>query len=255
MALTWARRRQFNYIVGVVCVFLVAGILIYFFSKPEPTCFDGKWNGEEAGVDCGGPCTLACTSQVKNLKIYWTRPIQVETGRYDLVAQVENLNADLGVRNLGYTFSLYDENNILLTKREGTTFVNPGEKFVIFESRLETGERVAKKAFLEFADKIIWEKAEPIGKDLYIERRDFVNEPQPILHLLIGNKRLELVRNVRIISVLSDINGNALASSATLVDEIGPNSAQDVYLTWPKPLELAPTFIDSYWRLSTFVNR
>ncbi len=255
MALTWARRRQFNYIVGLLCFFLIIGVVIYFVYKPQPTCFDGKWNGDETGVDCGGPCALACSSQVKNLKIYWARPVEVDAGRYDLVAQVENLNSDLGVRSLDYTFSLYDENNILLTKREGSTFVNPGEKFVIFESRVEVGERVAKKAFLEFPNKIVWEKAEPINKDIYIERRDFINEPQPVLHLLLGNKRLELVRNVRVVSVLSDINGNVLASSATVVDEIGPSSAQDVYLTWPKPLATEPTFIDSYWRLSTFVNR
>lgn len=255
MALTWARRRQFNYIVGVVCVFLVVGILIYFFSKPEPTCFDGKQNGGESGVDCGGPCALACNSQVKKLKIYWARPIEVSAGRYDLVAQVENLNPELGVRELGYTFSLYDENNILLAKREGATFVNPGEKFVIFESRIETGERLAKRAFLEFSSDIVWEKVEPISKDLYVERKDFINEPQPILHLSVGNRRLELVRNVRVLAVLADINGNVLATSATVVDEIGPNGIQEVYLTWPTPLSLEPTSIDAYWRLNAFTNR
>ena len=28
-----------------------------------PTCSDGAQNGDEAGIDCGGPCKLRCENQ------------------------------------------------------------------------------------------------------------------------------------------------------------------------------------------------
>lgn len=255
MALSWARRRQFAYISTFFFLVIVVLFVAYFIYRPEPTCFDNKQNQGEAGVDCGGSCTLACETQIKPLKVYWVRPLPVSSGRYDLVAQIENFNQNLGLRRLDYTFSLFGKDNTLIAKREGSTFVNPGEKFVIFESRIETGDIAVKKAFLEFGGNYSWEKIEPISRDIYIEKKSFNNEPKPTLNLSVGNSRLEVVRDLRVYSTLSDVNGNIFGASASIVDEIGPGETRDVYLTWPEPFEQEATFIESYWRLSAFANR
>lgn len=42
---------------------LLIGIMITIVScRPDPTCFDGKQNGGETGIDCGGVCDSICPS-------------------------------------------------------------------------------------------------------------------------------------------------------------------------------------------------
>ncbi len=252
MALSWARQRQLNYILIVLGFFVLVGLVIFFIYKPEPSCFDGRQNQAELGVDCGGVCVLACSSQVRPLKISWTRPLKVSDGWYDLVAQVENLNPTLGNRDLPYTLSVYDADNVLITKRSGSTFINPNEIFLLFESRVETGAREAKKVFLEFPTSTPWEKVSPVEKDIYTERREFINEPKPLLHISVGNNSLRSYSNIEVVTVLSDVNNNAFAASKTIVDRLEPNTRQETYFTWPHSFLAEPSYIDSYWRVNTF---
>lgn len=249
---TWSSKRQISYLVMVLGFFAVVGFIFYFVYKPAPTCFDDKRNQNELGVDCGGVCQVACLEEVKPLKIYWARPLNVGAGWYDLVAQVENLNEDFGNRELPYVFSVYDADNVLITRRSGSTFVNPKEKFFIFESRVKTGDKEARKAFLEFSTSSVWEKITPIENDIYIERREFSNEPKPLLHLSVGNKGQNDLSNIKVITVLSDINNNVFAASATVVDKLLPNTRQEAYFTWLTPFASDPSYIDSIWRINSF---
>lgn len=250
--LTWAKQRQLYYLLGIFTFFAIIGLILFFVYKPIPSCFDGKQNQDEAGIDCGGVCAKACSEQISPLKVYWARPLAVSPGWYDLVAQVENLNVNLGTRELAYTFYLYDVDNILITKRSGSTFANPGEKFVIFESRVETGSREARRAFIEFSTQTIWERIGHISKNIYLEKKDFINEPKPTLRLSVSNDGLQTVGPIQILAVLSDINGNALAASATNIDVLDPNSQQETYFTWPTAFSENPSFIETSWRLNAF---
>jgi len=248
---SWARQRQFSYLFGILAFFAIVGLIIFLIYKPRPTCFDGKQNQDEKGVDCGGVCAKACASQARELKVYWVRPLKVADGWYDLSALVENLNQNLGARRVDYTFSLYDTNNIIITKRVGATYINPGEKFAIFESRIDTGERQVGKAFIEFLTPT-WERAKTVPKTIYLEKINFTNTPKPQLHYTVTNGGLKVASNLQISTLLSDINGNSFAASATKIDKLEPNGKQDVYFTWPVPLVADPTYIDTYWRLNTF---
>jgi hypothetical protein len=252
MALSWARQRQLNHILTVLVFLALVGFVLFLIYKPVPNCFDNKQNQNEQGIDCGGVCSLACISQIQPLRIDWVRPLKVESGWYDLVAQVENLNPTLGNRSIPYTFSVYDGDNVLITKREGSTFVNAGEKFVIFESRVTTGERDVGKAFLEFPTSTPWETISPVAKDILIERREFTNTPKPVLHLSISNSSLKVIKDISVITVLSDINNNAFAASQTKIDNLEPSSRQETYFTWLTPFISDPSYIESYWRINTF---
>ena len=230
----------------------MVGLILFLIFKPRPTCFDGKQNGDETGIDCGGSCAIACSNQVKALKVYWARPLKVEAGWYDMVALVENLNPDLGVREAPYTFSLYDANNVLITKRQGTTFINPGEKLTIFESRVDTGGRDAQTAFIEFPNQLIWEKISPVPKSIYLEKKSFANNPAPVLSYAVTNGGLKTIDGLQVSAVLSDVNDNAFAVSATKINQLAPGEEQDISFTWPSSFLNSPTYIDAYWRLNAF---
>ncbi len=250
--LTWARRRQLYYLLGIIAFFAVIGLVLFFIYKPKPTCFDGKRNQDEIGIDCGGPCALACALDVLPLKIYWTRPLKVNDGWYDVVALVENENVNYGVRQASYRVDLYNKDHVLLAKQTGETFINPAEKFIVFVSRLNTGSSIADQAFLEFDNQLVWEKTQPVPKVINLERKNFINTPRPQLQVKVVNLTLDPISNLRVSTVLSDNNNNALAASATFIDKLKAQETKEFFLTWPIPLPVEPAFFELFWRLNSF---
>jgi len=249
---TWARRRQFYYLLGAVGFLVVIGLVLFLVYRPRPTCFDGKQNQAETGIDCGGPCALACTPDILPLKIYWARPLKVSDGLYDVAGLVENENLNFGVRHASYTIYLYDKNHLLLTQKTGDTFVNPAEKFIVFAGRLNTGSSVVAQAFLKFDDNLVWEKARQVPKVINIERQSFLNTPRPQLRIKVSNLTLDPLTDLRVSTVLSDNNKNALAASATFVDKLKAQETKEIFLTWPTPLSVEPAFFELFWRFNTF---
>jgi len=91
--ITWALKRQIFIVIGLIIIIFIFGFLIIYpsFNK-APTCFDGKQNGNETGINCGGSCARACLSQVENVSVLWARAFQVIPGRYNAVAYIVNHN-------------------------------------------------------------------------------------------------------------------------------------------------------------------
>ena len=59
--MTWAAKRQLQYLSGFLAIILVIVLIIIApYLRSDPTCFDGKQNGNEEGIDCGGSCDLIC---------------------------------------------------------------------------------------------------------------------------------------------------------------------------------------------------
>ena len=123
---SWGRSRQLAYLFTILAVMAVVAAFLTWRYWPTPTCFDGRQNGTETGVDCGGGCEQVCRAQAVELKILWSRVFEVTHGVYTAAAMVENANLDAGVAVLPYSFRLVDENNLLVTFRQGKTYANPG---------------------------------------------------------------------------------------------------------------------------------
>jgi len=122
--MSWASRRQFKYFSGVV---LFMALIIFLILIPvifrKPTCSDNRQNGAEMGVDCGGSCSLMCDEEILAPVVLWSRAFHVVGNNYNLVAYAENRNKDSGVIKANYEFRIYDANNKLLGRREGSTFI------------------------------------------------------------------------------------------------------------------------------------
>ncbi|MCX6713760.1 MAG: hypothetical protein NTV48_01510 [Candidatus Vogelbacteria bacterium] len=250
---TWAGKRRFLYFMYVFGFFAVIALIILVIYWPRPTCFDQKKNQDETGIDCGGSCSLACSAEVSPLRVYWTRPLAVSDGVYDAMASVENQNLGLGTREIKYEIYLYDQGNLLLGKRAGQTFVNPGEKFYIFESLINVGNFQATKAVISFLPGTVWEKAISVPKNILLERKDFIPQPTPHLSLQVTNTSLDEIQNIKLYTVLSDVNSNAFAGSATILDKLVGGEKKDVFFTWPKNFTESPSYIDFGLRINGFV--
>lgn len=247
----WSRNRQFTYLGALaLLVILLVGYLIYTY-KPVATCSDGRQNGGETGIDCGGNCAKICVNQATSLKVLWVRVLPVSRGLYTAAALVENPNAGAGVKKLAYTFRLVDSKNILVNVRSGETFVNPGEKFLIFEGGINVGEGKPVRAFLELG-RVEWQKTSKRPPLLTIDNKSFLNGEPARLTANITNRSITDLKLISVPALLSDESGNAIAAGFTYLERLPRDGALAVFYSWPTSLSMIPSFIDLYPRVSVF---
>jgi hypothetical protein len=241
--LPWRTRRQILYfgLFSVIILTVIAGLVWYFW--PEPTCFDGRKNQGEEGIDCGGPCT-PCLKEIKDISVLWTRFFKNREGFYDVAALVENPNLFGGISSIGYKFGLYDADNVLIAERKGSAFINPGERWIIFESGFSVGWRIPYRAYMEFDQQKNWKYFKKERPFLGVVRKDFSNFPFPRLSSEIKNDSLFDVKDVFVSAVLYDDIGGAVGVSFTKIDLIKAESSQIAAFTWPQPFEKEPASIE-----------
>src|SRR3989344_7202851 len=93
--MSWAARRRFIIllIIGAVVVAFLTTVGIATFYD-APSCTDSKQNQDETGIDCGGSCSRICTAEAQPPTVLFTKAIQNGEGRVDVIAEIENKNAD-----------------------------------------------------------------------------------------------------------------------------------------------------------------
>lgn len=201
-----------------------------------PTCFDNFQNADERGIDCGGACTRLCAFDVKAPVVKWSRSFKVVDGQYNAVAYIENQNQIAATPEINYTFTLYDADG-LITERRGKTILPPDSVYPIFEGRINTGERIPTKTFIELEAPEIWLPAEEgRGQFTVVDRNLKAADTNPRLETVIENNALTEAKEVEVVATIFDARGNALTSSRTFVDQFAARERRAVVFTWPEPI-------------------
>lgn len=239
MSLSWTAKKQISFLFIFLAVAIAASVFI-FFKLTEPTCSDGKQNQKEEGIDCGGSCYTLCLGEIKDISVIWARPLKVVGNKYDIIAIADNRNLRLRSESVKYRFKIYDERNILIATKEGETFINPGQKFAVFEHSVDVGGRLPSRVFLEFEKNIKWERQESELPSLIITDKEYSDERGPSLSAVVTNKSLIGADAVEAIAVLYAEDGNALAASATRLDELKGGASEEIFFTWPSDFEEEP---------------
>jgi hypothetical protein len=233
MSISWAAKKQLTYFLLFLIV--IIGVIVGFYLNiTAPSCTDGKQNQGEKGVDCGGQCSKECLGEIKDLAVLWSKPFKVSGNNYDAVALVENRNLFFSAKLVKYQFKFYDDRNILIASRQGEIFVNPGQKFAIFENNIDVGSRKPAKVFLEFQKNINWEiyKGENLG--LVVTKKEYQDSPRPSISATLENKTLADVKEIYAVAIIYADDGNAIAASATKIGEIKGGASADIFFTWPE---------------------
>lgn len=242
--LTWASKRQLAYLFLVVgTIVVVSAYPVYrTFIYHEPSCFDSEKNQDEEGVDCGGSCKAVCSFRVAPLIVEWSRFLKVTDGTYDLAAYVENRNFNAGIEHIGYVFELYDKNSNLIATRKGRAFVNPGEKFVIYEPNIKTGDSIPTRVFFDFDKVPQWVQGSPSKQPLSVKSRS-LSDPygeRPRLEATLVNDSIDVLSNVNAVAIVYNSAKNAVAASETVIDSIGKDEEKTIFFSWPAPLIARP---------------
>jgi hypothetical protein len=257
MAFSWATKRKiFYFLILFIAIIIALFILIWPSLNKAPTCVDNKQNGDESGIDCGGSCQKVCTPEALQLVTLWARAFEVVPGKYNVMAYVENQNRESGVPIINYEFKLYDDNNIFIGRRDGSTFITSNDRTAIFEPGIDTGSRIPARVSFEFTTLPTWIKVDRNQRDsLAVGAEDKVlSNPfsKPKLEANIVNKTLNKLKNVDVYAVLYDESGNVMAVSKTLIDTLDKTSKAGVVFTWPNPLPKQPTVIDIFPQINIF---
>jgi hypothetical protein len=240
--LTWRSKRQLLPIA--VLALIIFGVFFYFGFKiiPQSTCFDNKKNQGEEEIDCGGPCK-PCLENLSDPVVLWTRFFQLADGNYEIAALVENAHNFAGAQRLFYRAKIYDQNNVLIAVRDGETFVNPKERFLILEPGLLVGQKKPARALVEF-DPIKWKYTEYSPPNIIVIDRNFSLDPQPYLTVSLKNNDLFPLKNLQAAAILKDAGGQAIGASATFIEEISGESEKIIVFSWPKSFQTSPDTID-----------
>ncbi|HEU5114911.1 MAG TPA: hypothetical protein VFT82_04055, partial [Candidatus Paceibacterota bacterium] len=121
---SWSTRRRWSYLlIFAALVVLFFGVPFFFLFYKAPTCFDGKQNGNETGIDCGGSCARLCPADFAAPRVLWSYSVQVVPGVFNSLAYVQNPNPSVEADNVPYLFRLYDSQGLLIAERTGKAFV------------------------------------------------------------------------------------------------------------------------------------
>ena len=254
--MNWATQRKLQYIGGFTFIFLViVSIILYPIIFKKPTCSDGIKNGTETGIDCGGMCSLMCKESISDPVVLWSRGFPVVGNTFNLVALVENQNKNSAITEVSYEFRVYDVSNRLIGRRQGTTYIPPNKQIAIFEPTFDPGEAQLKSVTFEFTSPYVWLKKEPTLNNLpiYVDNINMGEDKKsPSLSAKINNESIYDIPPFEVVTILYDIDHNAINASKTITDGVKSNDSIPVYFTWPKELTSDPVTKDVLVQINPF---
>jgi hypothetical protein len=236
--MSWGTRRRNTFIFFVILIFVIPIIVIGFltFYNP-PTCFDGKENGNETGVDCGGSCELLCTDDTLNPIVIWERYFDVTEGVYNVIAYVENQNPGAGIIRAPYKFTLYNREQVAIAEREGFARIFPKSVVPIIENNLSTGKQVPNRVEFEFTGELSFQKEDPAPPSLLIKNENYFLDNFPKVTAEVQNITFEEIRDIQIIVLLYDVFDNVIATSSTYIELLGGEMKKNITFTWPNEFD------------------
>ena len=233
MALTWSKRRQsLYYTVGLFFVLLMLMGVYQSFFTATPTCFDGKQNAAEGGIDCDGSCALVCSATARAPVVRWARSFQTAPKTYTAAAYIENNNVGAAARGVGYTFQIFDERNTLIVERHGTLDITPISVVAIVEPNIDIGNRTPARTLFAFSGTPVWYRQQKQPPLLRVTNQALEPDGSRLAATLVNDQTVA-VRGVGVAAVLFDATGVARAASKTTVD-VAARSRQDIVFTWPQ---------------------
>ena len=249
---SWSAKRRLLYLGAVLLFFAMAVSFFYvlFFRRPS-SCSDNIKNQDEIDVDCGGVCKKVCALEISPLIKDWVRFFKIGDGKYDVAALVENPNFGLGLKGLDYVFKLYDIDNLFITEKSGHIFVNSRDKFVIFETGLDTGKRIPIKAMIEFKDRMVWSRVDP-KKDkpsIVLQNQGLAEGQMPRLSTEVTNNSIFDLADMIVVAVVYDEDKNAIAVSRTFINYLKKGATEKISFTWPKPFVTSRPTVEIYPRV------
>lgn len=241
--MSWATHRKFIIVsvIGAVVVAIIAVTLVATLYH-APSCMDNTQNQGEEGIDCGGPCSHLCTASVIPVTSpRFVRQLAPVSGRTDVIAYIDNPNANAAARGVRFTITLYGPDNIVVAKQDGTVDLPPKSTVPVFVPNFYSGFQTVARAFLTFDDSsFAWQRYTDTRPVLSTSNTVLSDGPQPRLTSDVYNPSALSLYRVPVVATVFDADNNAIAASATVLEEIPPMHSAPAVFTWNAPFPGTP---------------
>lgn len=112
--------------------FLIAAAIYFLFFRGEPSCFDGRKNQEEFGVDCGGPCEDCEIKRLSPISELWIKHFPAEGGTV-IASEIKNSNSGYGADSFSYIIEIFGKNGEKIKTLSKKSFIYAEEARCLFE--------------------------------------------------------------------------------------------------------------------------
>jgi hypothetical protein len=244
--MNWAARRQklISAILILMGAAIIAAVLVAVLYK-APSCSDNKQNQGEQGIDCGGPCPYLCVATELAPAVRFVRAVSPQRGRTDVIAYIDNGNANASLQNTTYSIQLYGPNQEVIATKTGTINIPPGGVLPLFLPDFYEGNKTVTNAFLTVdSTSVKWLRnsarpALPEPSDIQIQ-----NTATPKITATLTNSTNSTVYGETVVATVFDAKDNAIAASQTIVPMLAPLGAAQIVFTWNQAFSGVPVRVE-----------
>lgn len=251
----WSKtRKRIILFIVLSALILIVGLPGFLIFYKAPSCSDGRHNGDENGVDCGGSCQRVCAPESLPIIVDGDpRILKVSDQAYLVVALLENPNLDAEVKKARYILRLYGNESFNPVKTiEGETYIPRGGSLVLFEGPFTTDANIPPtRAVLEWVQSsLLWEKTNRPSINLSVADNNLTRtDSSPRLEVKVKNLSLERANNIELTALVSDESGSIFAASKTFITSLNSGDETQAVFIWPNPFTLNPVKIEVVTRL------
>ena len=212
---------------------------------PAPSCFDNIQNQNETGVDCGGVCAKVCAGSAQAMKILSVNAFTASAGHDTFLAKIANPNNDYAADNFDYSFNAYDAAGKILQSFTGNSFLYGNEvKYLLLPNQLVPSGIAGVDLTIANAD---WVKSSIYGAVPQFAVQNVVTQMSSSSIIAAGqviNNDVSIFKNILIVSIFKDSQGNPLGTSQTVLDVINPNQTRAFSVTYPMTPGVDPSMTE-----------
>jgi len=228
------QKKQFKISLVYLLILVIIGLGVYLLIKPKlSTCSDGIQNQGEAGIDCGGPCSLCPWQLQEDLEINLIQAIKTQNNYVDLVAEVKNPNRDFGAESFSYIFNLYDFQENLIFSKKGVSYILPQETKYIIEQKVLINSKIYRIELK--TDNITWQKLVNYEEPELLIRGQNFNQSEDFTGVIgtLENRSDYDFNAINIWTILLDKESNILGAGKIELKTILSKENRYFEISWP----------------------
>ena len=218
---------------------LIFALVLYalispFFTKVE-SCFDGKKNQNETGIDCGGVCVSCEVKELSPLRSLDVKVFPLRSGQVVLLGTAVNPNELYDAEKFFYSFLVYDATNHLVETIEGDDSVSALEKRFIFTAGIKTKYQNVGRVVLETKD-VLWKKSFGTLKpniSLLKAIETNMGEQNIKVRGVLKNESSVSASSIKVIGVLYDKYDIEIFASQSLISSLQAFEEKSFTITFP----------------------
>lgn len=159
------KRKKVTIALVPIGILILIILILVIVNQPAPTCFDGRKNGNEEGIDCGGNCVACGIKYAVPLEALSSDVLGVSQSASEVAVKIQNNNSGYGAK-FGYIFNLFDQLGDRIDQVQGQSFILPNSVKYLIEPKVDVKSTDVIRVEVLFVD-TTWFASDKSAGDLF----------------------------------------------------------------------------------------